>query len=287
VLLSPDAEDGGLPSLRAPHPYLAFVAAVELFHPPPPRPTPAIHPTAVVAASAQIAPGAWLGPHVTVGERVRIGRDAVLHARVTIYDDVTIGERFMAHAGAVVRERVTIGDRVVLHAGAVIGSDGFGYLPLPDRIRKIPHVGTVVLEDDVEIGANATVDRAAFGATSVGRGTKIDNLVMIAHGCRIGPECLIAAQVGLAGTSVLGRRVMLGGQVGLAGHQTLGDGAQVAAKSGIHGDVPAGAVYGGYPATDVRLWRRMSSALARLPEALRRLRRVERALGLATPHDEE
>ena len=287
VLLSPDADDVGLPSLRAAHPYLAFVAAVELFHPPPPRPTPAIHPTAVIAASAQIAPGAWLGPHVTVGERVHIGRDAVLHARVTIYDDVTIGERFTAHAGAVVRERVTIGDRVVLHAGAVIGSDGFGYLPLPDRIRKIPHVGTVVLEDDVEIGANATVDRAAFGATCVGRGTKIDNLVMVAHGCRIGPECLIAAQVGLAGTSILGRRVMLGGQVGLAGHQTLGDGAQVAAKSGIHGDVPAGAVYGGYPATDVRLWRRMSSALARLPEALRRLRRVERALGLATTRDDE
>src|SRR5437660_274432 len=176
----------------------------------------------------------------------------------------------------------------VRHAGAVIGSDGFGYLPLPEGIRKIPQIGTVVLEDDVSVGANATVDRAALGATVVGRGTKIDNLVMVAHGCRIGPECLLAAQVGLSGSSTLGARVLLGGQVGLAGHQTVGDRAQVAAKSGVHGDVPAGAVYGGYPATEVRVWRRASAALLRLPEALRRLRRVERALGLGVePPSEE
>src|SRR5262245_4229407 len=286
VVLPSDAPEVALPSLRAPHPYLAFVGAVELFHPPAPRPAPAVHPTAVVAPSAEIGPGAWLGPHVVVGERVRIGRDAMLHAHVTVYERVRIGDGFTAHAGAVVREGVTIGDRVVLHAGAVIGSDGFGYLPLADRIRRIPHVGTVVLEDEVEIGANSTVDRAAFGATVVGRGTKIDNLVMVAHGCLIGPECLIAGQVGMAGGSTLGRRVMLGGQVGLAGHLTIGDAAQVAAQSGVHGDVPAAAVYGGYPATDVRLWRRMSSALARLPEALRRLRRIERALGLAGPEDD-
>src|SRR5437667_284141 len=179
-------------------------------------------------------------------------------------------------------------DGVVLHAGAVIGSDGFGYLPLPEGIRKIPQIGTVVLEDDVSVGANATVDRAALGATVVGRGTKIDNLVMVAHGCRIGPECLLAAQVGLSGSSTLGARVLLGGQVGLAGHQTVGDRAQVAAQSGVHGDVPAGAVYGGYPASEVRVWRRASAALLRLPEALRRLRRVERALGLGVePPGEE
>ena len=287
VLLPRDAADVALPSLRAAHPYLAFVAAVELFHPAPPRPAPAVHPTAVIAPTAILGAGAWIGPHVVISERVRIGRDATLHASVTIYDDASIGDGFTAHAGAVVRERVRIGDRVVLHAGAVIGSDGFGYLPLPDGIRKIPHLGTVVLEDDVEVGANATVDRAAFGATVVGRATKIDNLVMVAHGCRIGPECLLAAQVGLAGTTTLGRRVMLGGQVGAAGHQTIGDGAQVAAKSGVHGDVPAGAIYAGYPAVDVRRWRRLSSALTHLPELLRRVRRVERRLGLEPPHDEE
>jgi len=280
ALLPRDAPEVSLPSVRVVHPYLAFVAAVELLHPLPPRPAPRIDPTAVIAASARLGPGALVGPHVVVGERTAIGRDATLHANVTIYDDVAIGDGFTAHAGVVVREGTRIGDRVVLHAGAVIGSDGFGYLPLPEGIRKIPQIGTVVLEDDVEVGANATVDRAALGATVVGRGTKIDNLVTVAHGCRIGPECLLAAQAGLAGSTTLGTRVMLGGQVGLAGHQTVGDGAQVAAKSGVHGDVPAGAVYGGYPATEVRVWRRASAALLRLPEVLRRLRRMERALGL-------
>src|SRR5437773_5268883 len=279
VLLPPDAPEVALPSVRVAHPYLAFVAAVELLHPPP-RPAPHVDPSAVIAASARLGPGAVVGPRVVIGERTTIGRDATLHPNVTIYGDVAIGDGFTAHAGVVVREGTRIGDRVVLHAGAVIGSDGFGYLPLPEGIRKIPQIGTVVLEDDVEVGANATVDRAALGATVVGRGTKIDNLVTVAHGCRIGPECLLAAQAGLAGSTTLGTRVMLGGQVGLAGHQTVGDGAQVAAKSGVHGDVPAGAVYGGYPATEVRVWRRASAALSRLHEVLRRLRRMERALGL-------
>ncbi len=286
VLLPADAPDVALPSLRAGHPYLAFVEAVELFHPAPSRPVPAVHPTAVIATSAQIAPEAWIGPHVVVGERVRIGRGATLHAGVAIYPDVTIGDAFIAHAHAVVREGVRIGDRVVLHAGAVIGSEGFGYLPLPDGIRRVPHLGTVVLEDDVEVGANTTVDRAAFGATVVGRGTKLDNLVMIAHGCRVGPACLVAAQAGLAGSTSLGMGVMVGGQVGFAGHQTIGDGAQVAAKSGVHGDVPARAVYSGYPAIEVARWRRLVGALPRLPELVRRLRRVERALGLAAPKDD-
>jgi UDP-3-O-[3-hydroxymyristoyl] glucosamine N-acyltransferase len=287
VVLPPDAPDPEIPSLRAREPYATFVAAVELFHPPPSRPAPAIHETAVVAPSATLAPGAWVGPHVVVGERVRIGRDATLHAGVVVYDDATIGDRFTAHANAVVRERCRIGSGVTLHAGAVIGSDGFGYVPLAEGIRKIPHLGTVVLEDDVEVGANATIDRAPFGATTIGRGTKIDNLVMVGHGCRIGPDSLLAAQVGLAGSTTLGARVMLGGQVGLAGHQTVGDGAQIAAKSGVRGDVPARAVWAGYPATDVRVWRRVSSALPRLPELFRRVRRVERTLGVAPRDDRD
>jgi UDP-3-O-[3-hydroxymyristoyl] glucosamine N-acyltransferase len=204
-----------------------------------------------------------------------------------IYPRVRIGDGFTAHAGAVVREDVRIGDRVTLHAGAVIGSDGFGYVPQEGGHRKIPQVGTVVLEDDVEIGANTTVDRAALGATVVGRGTKIDDLVMVGHGSRIGPHCLVAAQVGLAGGTRLGAHVMLGGQVGLAGHLTVGDRARVAARSGVHGDVPAGAAYGGYPATDVQRWKRAAVALFRLPEVLRRLRRVERAVGLPGGTGEE
>jgi UDP-3-O-[3-hydroxymyristoyl] glucosamine N-acyltransferase len=285
VLLAPNAPAAPLPVLRVPHPYLAFVDAMELFHPSR-RPPAGVHPTAVIALSAVLGAGASVGPHVVVGEGVRIGRDAVLHPRVTIYPEARIGDEFTAHAGVVVREEVVIGDRVTVHAGAVVGSDGFGFVPRAEGHRKIPQVGTVVVEDDVEIGANATVDRATLGATVIGRGTKIDNLVMIGHNCRTGPGCLLAAQVGLAGGTRLGAGVMLGGQVGASGHLSIGDGAQVAAQSGIHGDVPAGAVYGGYPAVQIRGWRRVTSSLPRLPALLRRVRRVERALGLEAEEGE-
>ena len=286
VVLPPEVPDGPLPSLRAPDPYLTFVRAVELLHPPV-GPVPGVHPSAVIARSAGIGPRATIGPHVVISDRVMVGADAVLHACVTLYDDVQIGDRFTAHAGVVVREGVRIGNDVTLHAGAVIGSDGFGYLPLPAGNRKIPQVGTVVLEDDVEIGANTTVDRAALGRTVVGRGTKIDNLVMVAHGCRIGPGCLVAAQVGLSGGTVLGAGVMLGGQAGSAGHLTIGDRARIGAQAGVHQDVPANAVYSGYPAVEIRLWRRVNAALTRLPGLVRRMRRVERALGLGKEDEGE
>jgi UDP-3-O-[3-hydroxymyristoyl] glucosamine N-acyltransferase len=284
LVLAPGAPPVTVPVIRAPHPYLAFVRIVELFHPVE-RPPAGVHPTAVVDPTAEIGEDAVIGPHVVVGPGVRLGRNAVLHARVTIYPGARIGDDFTAHAGVVVRESVRIGDRVTLHAGAIVGSDGFGYLPTPTGARKIPQVGTVTIEDDVEVGANSTVDRAALGTTHIGRGTKIDNLVMIAHGCHIGPSCLLAAQTGLAGGTRLGTGVMLGGQVGSAGHLTIGDGAQVAAQSGIHSDIPAGTVWGGYPAMDVRLWRRVTSAVMRLPELLRRVRRLERAVGTGSPDD--
>jgi UDP-3-O-[3-hydroxymyristoyl] glucosamine N-acyltransferase len=178
----------------------------------------------------------------------------------------------------VIRERVRIGDRVTVHAGAVIGSDGFGYLPGPSGIRKIPQIGGVVIEDDVEIGAGATIDRAALGATRIGRGTKIDNLVMVAHGCVIGPWCLIAAQSGLAGGTTLGVGVMLGGQVGSAGHLTIGDGAKVAAKGGVHNDLEAGGTYGGYPAIEIGLWRRGAAVFRSLGDLARRVRKLEKRL---------
>jgi UDP-3-O-[3-hydroxymyristoyl] glucosamine N-acyltransferase len=284
VLLAVDAPAAPLPVLRVAHPYLAFVDAMELFHPER-RPQAGVHPTAVIAPTAELGAGAFVGPYVVVGDDVRIGRDAVLHARVTIYPAVRIGDEFTAHAGVVVREDVVIGDRVTLHAGAVVGSDGFGFVPQAEGHRKIPQVGTVIVEDEVEIGANATVDRATLGATVIGRGTKIDNLVMIGHNCRTGPGCLLAGQVGMAGGTRLGTGVMLGGQVGVSGHLSIGDGAQVAAQSGIHGDIPAGAVYGGYPAVQIRGWRRVTSSLPRLPALLRRMRRVERALGLEPDDD--
>lgn len=279
VILPPDADAPPIPTLRAPHPYVAFVGAVELLHPAR-RSAPGVHPTAVVAGTAVIGPRASIGPYVTIGERTTIGADALLHPGVAVYEDAAIGDGFTAHAHAVVREGVRIGHRVTLHAGAVIGSDGFGYLPLPDGNRKIPQIGTVVLEDDVEIGACATVDRAALGATVVGRGTKIDNLVLVGHGCRLGAHCLLAGQVGLGGGTTLGSRVLLGGQAGSAGHLTIGDGARVGAQAGMHRDVPAGGEVSGYPAMESRRWRRVTVSVARVPELFRRLRRIEQQLGL-------
>jgi UDP-3-O-[3-hydroxymyristoyl] glucosamine N-acyltransferase len=280
ILLRPTDPPVAVPSIRVTDPYLAFVDVVEWFHEPT-RATPGIHPTAVVAATARLGRGASVGPHVVVGEEVVVGDDCVLHAGVVLYPGARVGDRFTAHARVVVREGVRIGDRVTIHAGAVVGSDGFGYLPGPEGIRKIPQIGSVVVEDDVEIGANATIDRAALGSTRIGRGTKIDNLVMVAHGCVIGPFCLIAAQTGLSGGTTLGTGVMLGGQVGSAGHLEVGDGVKVAAKSGIHGDLEAGGTYGGYPAVEIGVWRRGAAVFRNLSDLVRRVRRLEKRLGIA------
>lgn len=286
VVLRPDAPDPSMPTLRAANPYLAFVRAVEVFHPPQ-RPAAGIHPTAVIAESASIGAGAAIGPHVVVGERVVLGPDATLHPNVTIYSDARIGASFTAHSSAVVRERVVIGDRCILYSGAVVGSDGFGYIPLPDRHHRIPQIGTVELGDDVEIGANATVDRATLGVTRVGAGTKIDNLVMVGHNCEIGARCMLAAQAGLAGSTRLGDMVLMGGQAGAGGHLTIGAGTMIAAQTGIHKDIPAGAAYGGYPAMEVRRWRRVTMSIPRVPELFRRMRRLERTVGVAPETDED
>jgi len=256
------------------------VRLLELFHEPL-RPAAGIHATAQVSRSARIGSGASIGAYVVIGDDVAIGADARIDAHVVIYPRVTIGDRFTAHAGAVVRERVTIGDDVKLQSGAVIGGEGFGYLPdEKGAIRAIPQTGTVVLEDGVEIGANTTIDRAAVGATRIRRGAKIDNLVQIGHGCEVGESALLAAQVGLAGSTKIGPGAQLGGQVGAAGHLTIGAGARVAAQSGIPNDVAAGAVVSGYPAVDIRTWRRAVAIWARLPSLLRRLRQLEQRLGI-------
>ncbi|MBX3027721.1 UDP-3-O-(3-hydroxymyristoyl)glucosamine N-acyltransferase [bacterium] len=279
VILALDAPATPLPSLRTPEPYMAFARAVEHFHVPLTWPR-SIHPTAQIAASAVIGPDASIGAYAVIGERVRIGRQARLAPHVVIYDDVTIGERFTAHAHATVRERVRIGDDVVLHAGSVIGSDGFGYAPADGGIKRLLQGGDVVLEHQVEVGANSTVDRAMVGSTVLRQGVKLDNLVMVAHGCEIGSHSMLAAQVGLSGSTRIGQWVRIGGQVGTAGHLTIGDGAQIAAQSGVNNSVPAGATMGGYPAMEMGLWRRAMAATTRLPELFRRVRRLERRLGV-------
>lgn len=287
VILSREDPEVGIPSLRTKNPYLAFAQALELFYPPY-TPPDGIHPTAVISPTAQIGSSASIGPYVVIGDDVVIGDRARIFAHVVIYPKVRIGHAFTAHAGVVIREGTQIGDRVILQSGIVVGGDGFGYVPLPNEpAYKIPQVGTVILENDVEIGANTTIDRATVGTTVIRRGAKIDNLVMIAHGCEVGEDSFLAAQVGLAGSTRLETRVQMGGQVGTAGHLTVGRNTMVAAQSGIPNDVPANSVVGGYPAVGILAWRRYAAALPKLPAILRRLRRVERMLGIrAEPADE-
>ena len=280
VILGPGVDGPGCAVLRVPHAYLAFARALPLFERPV-RPEPGVDPSARVAPSAVVGEDARIGPQVSIGERARIGRRCSIFPGAVIYPDVEIGDDCVVHANAVVRERVRIGHRVVLGAGCAIGGEGFGYLPMPGGgIFRLAQVGGVEIGDDVEIGANTTVDRATIGTTRIERGAKLDNLVMVAHGCTVGEEALLAAQVGLAGSTVIGPRVQLGGQVGTAGHLTVGEGARVAAQSGVPNDVPAGATIGGYPAMDAALWRRVSAAVHRLPELLRRVRRLERRAGV-------
>jgi UDP-3-O-[3-hydroxymyristoyl] glucosamine N-acyltransferase len=286
AIVATDAAELPIATLRADNPYLCFARALAIFHRPL-RPPAGIHPTAVVAASASIAEPVSIGAYAVIGDDVVIGAGATIHPHVTLYPGVQIGRDFVAHAGVVVREHVRIGDRVVLHPGVVIGADGFGFAPGPEGAVKIPQTGIVVLEDDVEIGANTTVDRATLEATIIRQGAKLDNLVMVAHNCEIGAHSFLAAQVGIAGSTRIGRGVQMGGQVGVAGHVAIGDGVQVAAQSGVPNSVQAGRVVGGYPAVDVSVWRRTSAALLRLPELLRRVRRLERRIGIGTPSDED
>ncbi|MBI5506375.1 MAG: UDP-3-O-(3-hydroxymyristoyl)glucosamine N-acyltransferase [Deltaproteobacteria bacterium] len=283
VILGPREDASGKPALRAADPYVALVAALGLLDRRP-RPPVGIHPSAVIAASAQVGEGASIGAYAVVGEGVAIGRGCVLHPHVVIYPGVRIGERFIAHAGAVVRESVVIGDDVVLQPGAVVGADGFGFLPRGREVPlPIPQVGSVSLGDCVEIGANATVDRATIGQTRLGRGVKLDNLVMVGHGSRIGAGSMLAGQTGMAGSTHIGERVMAGGQAGFAGHLSVGDDARIAAQAGVIGNVEAGATVAGMPAVDLALWRRAAVALLRLPDLLRRVRRLETLANSAKP----
>jgi UDP-3-O-[3-hydroxymyristoyl] glucosamine N-acyltransferase len=279
AIVAVGADELPIATLRAENPYLCFARALSLFHRPL-QPPAGIHPTAVVAPSATIAEPASIGAYTVIGDDVVIGPGAVIHPHVTIYPGVQIGRDFVAHAGVVVREHVRLGDRVVLHPGVVLGADGFGFAPSPQGAVKIPQIGIVVVEDDVEIGANTTIDRATLEATIIRRGAKLDNLVMVAHNCEVGAHSFLAAQVGIAGSTKIGRGVQMGGQAGAAGHLQIGDGVQVAAQSGVPNSVPAGRVVGGYPAVEVGIWRRTSAALLRLPELLRRVRRLERRIGV-------
>jgi len=270
VLVAPEFPEIAAATLRLANPYLAFAHAIGLLHPSPVFP-PGIHATAVIDPTATVGPGAHIGAYVVVGEGVRIADGAVLLPHVVIYPGVTIGRDFFAHAHAVVREGCVLGDRVILQNGVVVGGDGFGFAKRDDGSwHKIPQSGPVRIGSDVEIQANACIDRASVGATVIADGAKIDNLVQVGHGSSVGENTLLCAQVGLAGSTEVGRNVVLAGQVGVAGHCRIGDGAVATAQSGIPNDVAPGKIVSGYPAIDNRQWLRASAVFQRLPELLRR-----------------
>ena len=267
-----------LSALRTPNPYLAFAHAIELFYLPP-RYSPGVHPTAIISPTAKIGEGAHIGPYCFIDDSATIGRNAVLHSFVTIYRDAAIGNDFFAHAHAVVRESCRIGDRVTLQNGVIIGGDGLGYAKQSDGSwYKIEQSGPAVLEDDVEIQSNSCIDRATVGETRIGRGSKIDDLVLVGHASNVGANSMLCGQTGLAGSTKIGVGCILAGQVGTAGHLTIGEGAVITAQSGVPGDVPPKSLYSGYPAVDNREWLKTTAALKDLPQMQKRLRDLEEKL---------
>jgi len=272
IILSEDSPAVSTAMLRTPDPYWAFARSIELFYEAPRYP-PGVHPTSVIHPSAKIGSNPHIGPYVVIDEGVEIGNHAVLLAHVVIYRAAKIGDHFFAHAHAVVREHCRLGNHVTLQNGVIIGSDGFGFAKdKAGRWYKILQSGPAVLEDEVEVQANACVDRASVGETHIARGAKIDNLVQVGHGSSVGEDSLLCAQVGLAGSTAVGNRVILAGQVGVAGHCKIGDGVLATAQSGIPSDVPAGQIVSGYPAIENKLWLRCAAIFARLPEMAKAIR---------------
>ena len=263
--------------LRVKNPRLAFAKVLPLFFPEP-QPAPGVHATAVVAPDAQIDPTAHIGPHCVVGARVKIGARSALLGGNHVGDDTQLGEDVRLFPNVIIYARTQIGQRVRIHAGAVIGADGFSYVLDAGRHRKVLQIGNVIIQDDVEIGANTCIDRAALDATVIGRGSKIDNLVQIAHNVVTGEGCLLVSQVGIAGSTTLGNYVVLAGQVGLIDHLKLGNQVTVAAQSGVMKNIPDGETWMGYPATPAREAQRNYLLVRRLADWQKRLVQLEKTI---------
>jgi len=272
------ANDAQCAVLLSDDPAFDFARVLEIFFPPY-RPPTEIHPTAIIAADARVGENSSIGAYCVIGTGVTIGRNAVIHPHVIIYPGVHIGDDLICHSQVSIREGVTIGNRVRLLNGAVIGADGFGFIEHNNELIKIPQVGAVIIEDDVEIGANTTIDRATMGATVIRRSVKLDNLIQVGHNCEIGTSTRMAAQSGLAGSVKVGEWCQFGGQSGCADHVEVGDRARVIAQAGVHNDLPDDALVGGAPAIDLRVFRRMVAVEPRLPSLARRLRALEKRLG--------
>jgi len=278
VAVRRDADLPPIAALRSRNPYLAFARAIDFFYEAP-KYKPGIHSTTIIAKSAKIGDRAHIGPYCFVDDDAEIGRNAVLHSFVTIYRGAIIGDDFFAHAHSVVRELCRIGNRVILQNGAIIGGDGLGFAKQADGTwSKMSQSGPAVLEDDVEVQSNACVDRATVGETRVAHGAKIDDLVLIGHASHVGANAMLCGQVGLAGSTKIGNNCILAGQVGTAGHLAVGEGTVITAQSGVPNDVPARALYSGYPALENREWLKTVAALRNLPDLQKRVRELESQL---------
>lgn len=278
------------PAIQVDHPRLAQTLVLERFAPPPSAPV-GIQASACVSPEAQLGEEVSIGPGVVIEAGAVIEARAVLRAGVYVGRNVRVGEETVLHPRVTLYEGVQVGARVIIHSGAVIGADGFGYVFHENRHRKIPQLGTVVIEDEVEIGANTTIDRATMGATRIGAGTKIDNLVQVAHNVEIGEKCVICAQTGIAGSTKIGHGVVIGGQVGIADHLTIGDGAKIGAQAGVTTDVPPGAFFSGYPARPHFEQMRNYAALRKVPNLIKTVhalaRKVETLMGASPGANQE
>lgn len=274
--LSVDRTDIAL--LRCDDPNRAFTQVVQAFAPDLRKPAPMVHPSAVVHDSANVSPEAFVGPLCSVAAGATIAAGVRLHANIAIGDGASVGADTELHPGVVIYHNVQIGARCLLHAGTVVGSDGFGFEPSPESWVKVPQCGTVILEDDVELGANVTIDRARFGATRIGRGVKVDNLVHVAHNVVIGANALLVAQVGVSGSTEIGPWAVLGGQVGVAGHLNIGQGARVAGGSDVFTDVPPGIDFLGSPARPRMETLRAQAAARKIPKIIEEARRLRARL---------
>ena len=289
MLVPAGSELAGRDLLVHDQPYYALALLLELIHPQPAA-APGVHATAIVGRDCTLDPKASIGALAVLGDRVTVGAGAVIAPLAVLGSDVAVGAASVIHSHAVLYDGTWVGERCVVHSGVVLGSDGFGFATHRGRHVKVPQVGRVVVEDEVEIGANTTIDRAMLDETRIGTGSKIDNLVQVGHNVRLGKGCLLVSQVGISGSTVLGDYVVIGGQSGASGHLTLGDGVRVAAKSAVFKDAAAGEQLAGIPAVAAGRWRRQQATLGKLDELRRRVAALEKRLGgadAASPVDDE
>ncbi len=276
IILAEVPDEGTATWLVAPEPYIAFVKALRVFYPELQSAETGIHQTAIVEESAIIDSTASIGPFVRVEAGAKIGAGTIIGSHSAIGPEVVIGDGCEFYSHVTIRERCIIGNNVIIQNSVVIGGDGFGFAPSEKSYMKVPQVGNVVIEDDVEIGASTTIDRATLGETRIRKGVKLDNLIQIAHNVDIGENTVIAAQTGVSGSTKIGSNCMIGGQVGVAGHITIGNQVMIAAKTGVSGNVKDGAVMAGYPQREIHAWRRVEASLTRLPDLLKRFRLLEK-----------